>query len=199
MRRAEVAAQEEVGGVLVLVALGDLRLDPGAVERAAQEQRLDGDARDAHVAGRLQPDLVEGGGEDVARRARPGLAERLGPGPRALAGRAERADGQRDLLGLGQAEPRPADLRDESDDGGVVGGVGETLEDAGQREPASRLEAADQVRRRPGGETAREVELEQQLAVVAAGSGTPHRPRDPPDSLRNTHTRHEPSRDSCRT
>jgi hypothetical protein len=112
---------EDVGGVLVLVALRELGCDPGLVEHAPQERHLGGDAGDADVAGRLQPDLLEARRQDVRDAGVPELTEGLGPRDRDLAVVPHVPDRVLELLGLREAQhrPRPAELDHQGPDPGI--------------------------------------------------------------------------------
>jgi hypothetical protein len=155
---------EQVGGVLVLVALGDLRRDAGAVERTPQERDLGGGAREAHVARRLEPDLVERARQVVRHAALAELAERLGPGDRELAVAAELPDGVAELLGAGQGErgPCPAHFDHQGLDPGIACGPSQGIEHRSQRLPPAAEHRTDGARGVALGQGVREVELQEQ-------------------------------------
>ena len=115
MGLGEFGAQHDVSGVLELVPLLELRLDPQPVECAPDEGRFYPHAEQAHSAAGLQPDLVEAGREHVARHATGFFAEALRPGQRGLAARGECSDAQAEFL-HGRPRQRGADLRDQADD-----------------------------------------------------------------------------------
>ena len=109
-RAAEAGLGELVGGRLVLVPLGGLEVDAELLQRAVQEDLLDGDAGEAERARGLQVDPVEPGGQEVGHVAADEVAERLRPGDRELSRPAELEHRVAQFLDLGEPDPRPADL-----------------------------------------------------------------------------------------
>ena len=86
---------------------------PTLSKRPAEEGRLDPDPQGADGAGRLQPDLAEGGGQDVGGQILAALTEALGPGHGRLAARRERLHAQPQLLAEGPRQPTdPGDQPD---------------------------------------------------------------------------------------
>ncbi len=146
--------------VLELVPLAELGLDSELVEDAPQEGALSDEAVQAEVAGRLEPDLVEGGGEVVGAVPRRELAERLRVGDRELLLRPEGLHGVADLLDLGDADRRGAEARDETDDVRVVSRLLERVDDVAKRERPLASERGEGVVGRRLGNPALEVELE---------------------------------------
>jgi hypothetical protein len=165
-----------VEGVLVLVAVVHADVDLEEVEGAAEEPGLGEQAGQADVAGGLQPDLVEGGGEVVALVAGVELAEGLGEGDREFAGGAEGGDGVAQLLGRGHAGAGAADAGDQADDAVVAGGALEGGDDVGQAGVAAAEQLADRVAAGAVGERSLEVELEDRPGgdgLAAAGAAGP--------------------------
>ena len=91
MGLGEVRAHDQVGGVLVLVTLLELRLDAEMVECATNERRLHPHAEKSHSPAGLQPDLLKPGGQHVRGHVARALAEGLCPGDRRFAARGEGA------------------------------------------------------------------------------------------------------------
>jgi len=96
----ELASQEGVRSVLVLVALSEQRLDTCLIEGAAHEGAGGRCAHEADASRRLQPQLTEPRGNDIGGRRTPELAEGLGPRDGFLAPRAEAPYRVRQFLGL---------------------------------------------------------------------------------------------------
>ena len=86
--------------------------DPGLVEHAPQERHLGGDAGEAQITRRLEPDLLEARRQEVRDAAVAELPEGLAQATVSLPWVAEVADRVLQLLGLCQAQrrPRPAQL-----------------------------------------------------------------------------------------
>ncbi len=174
MSVGECSLGEQVGGVLVLVPLGQLGHDAGLVESAAQERHLDGEARQTHIARRLQPDLVAERRHVVADAAVVELAERLRPGDGELALAAEVGDCVTELLGSPGLEdrPRPSRLDDEGDDPGIPSALAQAI----QRHAQRRLPPCQGGAQRVGGhafdERLGEIELEDE-ARPCVGGGPP--------------------------
>ena len=103
-RFRHAVAGEDVHRPLVLLALIELRLDADTGQRLLQERAFKARADEPDRARRLQPDLVEGGGEVVMRVAVAGLAEGFREGDGELAALAEGADRVAQLLCLRHLE-----------------------------------------------------------------------------------------------
>jgi hypothetical protein len=161
-------AEEGVRCGLVLVALGELRLDAEAVERPADEERVCDDPGEAEVARRLEPDLLERRGEVVADVRRAHLAEALGPGDGRFPGRAEPPDGVAQLARMGEADRALSDMGDESDDMRVARRAREPVD-----QPADDRDLPPTHAQRRGGRrlenATREIELEEQGVGATAG------------------------------
>ena len=166
----ETTLGEQVGGVLVFVPLGELRCDAGLVEGPTQERHLDGDARETHIAGGLQPDLVAERRQVVADGAVVELPEGLRPGDGELALAAEVADGLTQFLGPPGLEhrPRTSGLHNQGADPGIAS----TLAKAIQCHVERRLAAGQGSAQRVGGdafdEWLGEIELEDQARRAPA-------------------------------
>jgi hypothetical protein len=161
----EPSLGEDVPGVLVLVALGDLGGDPGLVEHAPEERHLGGDAREAQITRRLQPDLLEARRQEVRDAAVAELPEGLGPGDRELAVVADIAHRILQLLGLCQAQgrPRPAQLDHQGPDPGVPRRPAQSPEDGPQRRAAPGEERPHRILRRLFQQGLGEVELQHEV------------------------------------
>ena len=116
----------------------DLEFHPEPVQRAAVEPALDGDPGQPEIAGRLQVDGVERGGQVVRHVAGRELAEGLRPGDGQLARLAELPDRGPQFLHHGQADAPAADLGDERPDPAVVAGPPQAVEHVGEQQPAAR-------------------------------------------------------------
>ena len=119
VRRGELGAHDPVGGVLVLVALLELRLDAELVERAAQERRLDARRRACRARRRAAARSRRRRWPGRRRRCRRAVAEALGPGDGRLAARRERPHAAPQLLHRRPGQGT-ADLGDQPDDARVV-------------------------------------------------------------------------------
>ena len=78
----ELGALDAVGGVLVLVALVQLRLDADLVQRPAQERRLGRDPDQADLGAGLHPDLAAGRWRARSPACRPAPRPTSRPRPR---------------------------------------------------------------------------------------------------------------------
>ena len=161
---SELALGERVGGVLVLVPLGELGHDARLVERPPEERHLDRQSGDAEVAGRLQPDLVAERRQVVAGAAVVELTERLSPGDGRLARAAELLNRSAQFLCPRQSDDRSwsAGLDDEGDDSRIVGRPAESVDRQAQRRLAPCHRGAQRIGRHSLDERFGEVELEDQ-------------------------------------
>mmetsp|Transcript_40453 Transcript_40453/g.101812 ORF Transcript_40453/g.101812 Transcript_40453/m.101812 type:complete len:240 (+) Transcript_40453:1171-1890(+) len=100
----ELGMGEDIGGVLVLVALMKLRLDVELVQCTAHEEGLRVHTRDGDVSARLETHLLEGGRQQIVEHMRREFAKARGVGHGELAGSAEATHRRRELLDVGQRE-----------------------------------------------------------------------------------------------
>ena len=118
---AHLGGEERVGGVLVLVPPRHLRDDPELCQGVLDEDCLRDDPGEADLAGRLDPDLLEGRGEVVGHGRRTELAEQLRPRHGWLTRLREQTDGRPELLYLRERGCVAADMGHEARDVGVGG------------------------------------------------------------------------------
>ena len=142
-----VVIEVGIDGVLVLVALLVVGLDPVLVEGALEEHLLRGQAHGLEGGRRLHPQLVGGGAHHVAGRHDARRIEALAVGHHQLAAAPEVAQGVADLVGGagGHAPFRQADQQ------GLHMGVGlrlpQSLDDGGHRQGLAVQEGQGVVRR----------------------------------------------------
>jgi hypothetical protein len=167
----------EVHRRLVLVAPPDLRAHLVVFEDLAEERHLGDQAGEAEIARRLQPDLVERGGEIIGLGTGAEFAEALGKGDGELVRRPERLHRIAQFLCLPVAKgARRAKLGDQALDPLVAAGASQCLDDLQQ----GRLRAPGEAQQRGAaarlGNPALQVQLQHRAVRDRRLLGPEHQP-----------------------
>ncbi len=178
-------ARQHVGGVLVLVALPELGLDPEAVQRRADERRLHGHAERSDGPARLQPELVQSTGQGERGGAAGPRAEVLSPRQCGFATGGERSQPE-SQLGRGCPREAASDLHDQSRHVRVGSRLVQGSQDRRQLRSAARGQPSERIVRVHRDRCLGQVQLEQQrsAAVGEGGHGCQRRAHDGPGQTR---------------
>jgi hypothetical protein len=145
VRRCHLGFGEGVRRRLVFRTMLEARRDAQHVERAAKERHLDAHADEPDLADRLQPDLVERGGEIITAHAGADLAEAVGIGQCEFALGAELRQRVAQLLRLRGAEPAVADAREDALDAAIALRALDAVEHVAQGRLLAEEDALDAV------------------------------------------------------
>ena len=160
--RGEAALGEPVVCALVLLPLRDLVVQAELVHRVTEEQLLEAEPGQVELAGWLEVDLVERGGQVIGHVPRREFAERLCPGHGGLARAGEVLHRGPQFLDPCQPDRTAAELDHQRPHPVIAAGPAQPVQHVGQARPAHGEQGGDRVARRLLHQPVGEVEFQDQ-------------------------------------